>query len=59
MTQLRAHPEGVDLGPLRAGQLPERLQTEDKRIDAAPALVVDDLDRLRGAGRARAATSCC
>ena len=39
-------PEGVDLGPLRP-TLPERLQTPDKRIDLAPALVLADLDRLR------------
>jgi anaerobic selenocysteine-containing dehydrogenase len=44
--QLRQHPEGVDLGPLRA-TLPGRLQTADHRIDLAPALVVDDLDRLQ------------
>jgi anaerobic selenocysteine-containing dehydrogenase len=43
---LRAHPEGVDLGPLQADQFPRRLRTKDKRIDAAPALVVDDLARL-------------
>ena len=43
---LRRHPEGVDLGPLRPC-LPERLQTPDKRVDLTPALVVDDLARLR------------
>ena len=43
---LRAHPSGVDLGPLRP-TMPARLQTRDKRIDLAPALVVGDLDRLR------------
>lgn len=43
---LRRRPEGVDLGPLRPC-LPERLQTEDKRIDLTPRLVVDDLARLR------------
>ncbi|WP_237111817.1 molybdopterin-dependent oxidoreductase [Nocardioides sp. WS12] len=47
ITQLRRHPEGVDLGALRAGQLPERLVTKDKRINAAPAIVVADLARLR------------
>ncbi|MGZ4464061.1 MAG: molybdopterin-dependent oxidoreductase [Nocardioides sp.] len=46
MRQLRAHPEGVDLGPLRP-TLPGRLQTRDKRIDLAPPLVTGDLDRLR------------
>jgi anaerobic selenocysteine-containing dehydrogenase len=43
--RLRRHPEGVDLGPLRP-TMPERLQTPDRRIDLAPALVVGDLDRL-------------
>jgi anaerobic selenocysteine-containing dehydrogenase len=45
MAQLREHPEGVDLGPLRAGQLPERMPRD--RVDAAPSLVMDDLERLR------------
>jgi anaerobic selenocysteine-containing dehydrogenase len=44
--KLRAHPEGVDLGPLRPGALPRRLQTEDQRLDLAPRLVLDDLARL-------------
>ena len=48
MRALRKRPEGVDLGPLRP-TLPERLQTEDHRIDLAPELVVADLDRLRDA----------
>ncbi|MFC7501968.1 molybdopterin-dependent oxidoreductase [Nocardioides sp. GCM10030258] len=47
ITELRRHPEGVDLGALRAGQLPERLATKDRRIQAAPAIVVGDLERLR------------
>ena len=46
MKALRKNPEGVDLGPLRS-TMPERLQTSDKRIDLAPALVVADLDRVR------------
>jgi anaerobic selenocysteine-containing dehydrogenase len=43
--QLRRHPEGVDLGPLRP-TMPGRLQTAEHRIDLAPSLVVGDLDRL-------------
>ena len=35
MRALRKHPEGVDLGPLRP-TMPERLQTDDQRIDLAP-----------------------
>jgi anaerobic selenocysteine-containing dehydrogenase len=46
MRQLRTHPDGVDLGPLRP-TMPERLQTRAKRIDLAPDLVVADLARLR------------
>jgi anaerobic selenocysteine-containing dehydrogenase len=47
ITELRKNPSGVDLGPLQPDQLPGRLQTKDGRIDAAPPLVLDDLDRLR------------
>jgi len=47
LTRLRRHPEGVDLGPLRPGALPRRLQTPSGWIDLAPALVLDDLTRLR------------
>ncbi|MGA8246988.1 MAG: molybdopterin-dependent oxidoreductase [Nocardioides sp.] len=46
LRQLRAHPEGVDLGPLRP-TMPGRLQTPEQRIDLTPAIVVDDLARLR------------
>ena len=48
ISELRKHPEGVDLGPLRP-TLPERLRTRDKRIDLAPSLITDDLARLRPA----------
>ena len=46
LRHLRRHPEGIDLGPLRP-TMPARLQTRDHRIDLTPALVVDDLARLR------------
>jgi anaerobic selenocysteine-containing dehydrogenase len=46
LTKLRARPAGIDLGPLRGGQLPGRLPSKDKRIDLAPALVVEDVARL-------------
>jgi anaerobic selenocysteine-containing dehydrogenase len=46
LRRLRANPAGVDLGPLRPS-LPERLQTKDRRIDVAPAVVLDDLARVR------------
>ncbi|WP_323791862.1 molybdopterin-dependent oxidoreductase [Nocardioides sp.] len=48
MADLREHPEGVDLGPLRP-TMPGRLQTPEHRIDLVPALVTDDLPRLRAA----------
>jgi anaerobic selenocysteine-containing dehydrogenase len=48
ITELRKHPEGVDLGPLRP-TLPERLMTKDKRIDLTPSVITDDLGRLRTA----------
>jgi len=43
---LRANPAGVDLGPLQDGQFPGRLMSKNKRIDAVPSLVVEDLARL-------------
>lgn len=46
LSKLRARPAGIDLGPLRADQLPDRLPSKDKRIDLAPALVVADVARL-------------
>ncbi|HQR26715.1 MAG TPA: molybdopterin-dependent oxidoreductase [Nocardioides sp.] len=44
--RLRATPEGIDLGPLQAGRLPEALHTPDKRLRLAPSLVLEDLARL-------------
>ncbi len=46
LKKLRARPAGLDLGPLRPGLLPHRLQTRDHRIVLAPLLVLDDLRRL-------------
>jgi anaerobic selenocysteine-containing dehydrogenase len=46
ITELRKHPEGVDLGPLRP-TLPGRLRTPDQRIDLAQELVLADLERVR------------
>ena len=46
MKKLRARPSGIDLGPLRGGQLPGRLPSKGKRLDLAPALVVADVARL-------------
>ena len=46
LKKLRESPAGIDLGPLRGGQLPDRLPSKDKRIDLAPALIVGDVARL-------------
>jgi anaerobic selenocysteine-containing dehydrogenase len=46
LKKLRARPAGIDLGPLRGGQLPDRLPSRGKRLDLAPALVVADVARL-------------
>jgi anaerobic selenocysteine-containing dehydrogenase len=48
ISELRKHPAGVDLGPLRP-TLPDRLMTRDKRIDLAPALIVEEVARLKPA----------
>jgi anaerobic selenocysteine-containing dehydrogenase/NADPH-dependent glutamate synthase beta subunit-like oxidoreductase/NAD-dependent dihydropyrimidine dehydrogenase PreA subunit len=45
LAKLKQHPHGIDLGPLKPS-LPGRLFTRDKKIDLAPALLVQDLDRL-------------
>lgn len=46
LDELRSNPHGLDLGELKAC-LPERLLTENKRIDLAPACLVKDLERLK------------
>ncbi|AFM63632.1 molybdopterin oxidoreductase family protein [Pseudomonas aeruginosa] len=45
LATLREHPHGIDLGPLRPTLAP-RLKTADQRIQAAPPLFVDDLQRF-------------
>lgn len=45
LATLREHPHGIDLGPLRPNLAP-RLKTADRRIQAAPPLFVDDLQRF-------------
>ncbi len=44
---LEANPHGVDLGPLQS-RIPEVLRTPSGKIELAPALVVEDVARLRG-----------
>lgn len=45
LEKLLENPHGIDLGPLEAC-LPERLLTENKRIDLAPQILVNDVKRL-------------
>ncbi|WP_206068528.1 molybdopterin-dependent oxidoreductase [Nonomuraea composti] len=47
VAELRRHPHGLDLGPLRPS-MPARLQTDGKRIDLAPPLLMSELQRARG-----------
>ncbi|MCB9737939.1 MAG: molybdopterin-dependent oxidoreductase [Deltaproteobacteria bacterium] len=54
---LRRQPHGVDLGALRPGQLPARLQTEGRRVDLHPEPIAADLQRLAASLRPAAATS--
>jgi len=49
LKQLKRNPHGVDLGALKPC-LPARLRTEDRRIHLAPAVLVEDVDRLRRRG---------
>ena len=46
ISQLRKNPAGIDLGPLQPGRFPGVLATKDRLVDAAPALLLDDLARL-------------
>lgn len=44
--KIKRAPHGIDLGPL-APCLPQRLFTPDKRIQLAPALLLEDVSRLK------------
>jgi anaerobic selenocysteine-containing dehydrogenase len=46
LEEIKNKPHGVDLGALESC-LPERLFTENKRINLAPELLVKDLERLK------------
>ena len=48
LAQLRAHPHGVDFGPLQP-RLPEILRTPSGTIELAHPVLLADLDRLAGA----------
>lgn len=45
LATLDQHPHGLDLGPLR-GNLVTRLKTASKAVEAAPPVLLDDLQRL-------------
>lgn len=44
--KLKEHPHGIDLGPLQPC-LPERLFTQDKKIQLAPQIFIEDIKRLK------------
>jgi len=46
LEDLRKNPHGIDLGELKSC-LPERLLTANKRINLAPEILVNDLERLK------------
>ncbi|MCF7549557.1 molybdopterin-dependent oxidoreductase [Pseudonocardia sp. WMMC193] len=46
LAALEAAPDGIDYGPL-GPRLPDVLRTPQRRIDLAPALLVEDLERVR------------
>lgn len=48
LARLCEHPHGLDLGPLQPN-LATRLQTADGRVQAAPATLLEDLQRFREA----------
>lgn len=45
LATLKLHPHGIDLGPLQPN-LAQRLKTENRRIQAAPAAIMADLQRF-------------
>ncbi|MFE0738133.1 molybdopterin-dependent oxidoreductase [Streptomyces sp. NPDC058855] len=48
LDELRAHPHGIDLGPLKP-RVPQLLKTRSGRIELLPAPIAADLPRLRAA----------
>ncbi|MBU2645606.1 molybdopterin oxidoreductase family protein [bacterium] len=45
LAKLKQNPHGIDLGPLQPS-LPDRLYSENKRINGAPDLIMSDLSRV-------------
>lgn len=48
LEQVKQNVHGIDLGVLKS-QLPERLLTENKKINLAPKLLIDDVERAKKA----------
>jgi anaerobic selenocysteine-containing dehydrogenase len=46
LAEVEAQPNGIDLGPLRPN-LAKRIRTNDKRIHAVPAPLVEELERFK------------
>jgi anaerobic selenocysteine-containing dehydrogenase len=46
LSELQAHPHGIDLGPLQP-RLPGALRTPSGKVELAPALLLGDVERLR------------
>jgi anaerobic selenocysteine-containing dehydrogenase len=46
LKKVKAAPHGIDLGALEAGQLPRKLHTRSKKVELAPAPLLDDTPRL-------------
>jgi anaerobic selenocysteine-containing dehydrogenase len=46
MDQLEANPHGIDLGPLQPDRIPDLLRTPSGKIEAFPAEMRADIDRL-------------
>jgi anaerobic selenocysteine-containing dehydrogenase len=53
LQQLKDAPHGIDLGPLQP-RIPEVLRTPSGRVELAPAMLIDDLQRVRDDLRAPA-----
>jgi anaerobic selenocysteine-containing dehydrogenase len=49
LDKVKAHPHGLDLGPLDAGMLPRLLATPDKMIDLAPPQLLTEVPRMQAA----------
>jgi anaerobic selenocysteine-containing dehydrogenase len=49
LDSLKDKPSGINLGGMKAGRLPEALETANKKIHLTPSILVDDLHQLREA----------